>query len=1369
MSALLFLLLATTAFAAQTTNYELRGVPTPGEVKIDGKVGDWDLTGGILVCYDLEKLLDTHSVRAYMMYDANALYFAFQFKDASPMQNRVDPAIEPMSGWRADCAQFHFFTDRPVQMMAWFFSDKKQPVVQLQYADWADPKSDEGTIPDALAQGAEMAFQTDKDGKGYTQELRLPWKLIKRDGQAYRAGETFRVGLEFMWGDAGAFRWPQHRYADVINPDYMDREFFWKNKEAWGKAVLLAKGNLPKEQQALEATLALVEREHQRKYSTRGSVKFDYRIPADGYVSLVVEKPDGTRVRNLIGDFPRKAGRNADFWDGLNDDGKPASPGEYRVRGLWHPEFDVLYQFSIGNPGSPAWETADGTGGWLSDHAPSSAASDGETIFISGVYYEGGTGTGAFTREGKKVWGSRPPSMLREPATAVDDQYLYLACGRDGANAYEKGLKKQRPDVLLLMRLDKKTGTPVPFEGEQRPFVELGGVPAMTGLPYYNLGEVTEKNAWSADIPIARVKGLAVGGGKAYVSSYFEDEVLVCDVKTGKVLDRIKTPRPAGMTFNAKGELLVVNAQDKRVLKINTQTKEASSLVADHLEAPIGMTLDKAGNLYVSDWGRAMCVKVFSPEGKFQRTVGKEGGRPWVGKFDENGMLLPWGIAIDKDDQLWVNEFDESPRRLSVWKTSGGFVREFVSAHAYAGTDVWINPNEPERAIAKNAEFELDWKKGTYRPIGTIWRPMSKDAHLGPYYDCHTQQEFTIKGRKFLVTHLLRGPFVISERKGDRYQPLAAVGSVQILDGILLRNFFAQGFRFCRLAKIFQDHMFASPAINQYIQEQFPEAYDGTFGTSDYVININADMIIARFPELRKQRTWAASTALCWSDRNGDGLSQENEIKFFEAPGVKPIQLYSSWTAPVKPDLTLYPAATPESLLLWEMPVKGWTECGAPIYEPSSAKLIIAQAERSSSQTTWVDKKGNILDNAEPVMRMYSPDGSKVLWSYPNKWAGVGASHEAPQAEHGLFIGTMLVIGSADINGVGQIFCLNGNQGQAFLMTTDGLMIGALMRDARSAPDSPPAKPDRGDSFKNCTNQGEWFGGQFFHNPRDGKPYLVGFGSSASGNTIFEVTGLDEMKRLPTMTVKLTTAGIAASSTTAGKTDKAEQRLATIKRLPKPATLDGKNDEYPAPVTFAADDSHRASVLAAFDSENLYLFYQVKDNSPLKNQGKQGQFELFKSGDAVLFEIGTKRTANDTNPKAIEGDLRLLLARKPEGAVAVLYRYVAPGSKSWWETTSSIAVLRVDDARVINEAKIITIPKGDGYVIEASIPLSALDWQPKPNTEYRGDFGVIYSDADGLKNTFRLHWATRDTGLISDPPTEGKVQPDAWGILQVRE
>ena len=46
------------AMATETENLNIRILPPPGKVDIDGKIVDWDLSGGVFVCGDVENQRD---------------------------------------------------------------------------------------------------------------------------------------------------------------------------------------------------------------------------------------------------------------------------------------------------------------------------------------------------------------------------------------------------------------------------------------------------------------------------------------------------------------------------------------------------------------------------------------------------------------------------------------------------------------------------------------------------------------------------------------------------------------------------------------------------------------------------------------------------------------------------------------------------------------------------------------------------------------------------------------------------------------------------------------------------------------------------------------------------------------------------------------------------------------------------------------------------------------------------------------------------------------------------------------------------------------------------------------------------------------
>ena len=74
------------AIVAKPDHSRIHVVPAPGTVTIDGDLGDWDLSGSILMFMD-EASKETYSVRGAMMFDKDFLYIGARVKDPTPMVN----------------------------------------------------------------------------------------------------------------------------------------------------------------------------------------------------------------------------------------------------------------------------------------------------------------------------------------------------------------------------------------------------------------------------------------------------------------------------------------------------------------------------------------------------------------------------------------------------------------------------------------------------------------------------------------------------------------------------------------------------------------------------------------------------------------------------------------------------------------------------------------------------------------------------------------------------------------------------------------------------------------------------------------------------------------------------------------------------------------------------------------------------------------------------------------------------------------------------------------------------------------------------------------------------------------------------------
>ena len=93
-------------------------------------------------------------------------------------------------------------------------------------------------------------------------------------------------------------------------------------------------------------------------------------------------------------------------------------------------------------------------------------------------------------------------------------------------------------------------------------------------------------------------------------------------------------------------------------------------------------------------------VKIFSPEGKPLRDIGRRGGRRLIGPWQADGMAFAAGIAVDAKGQLWVAEADSSPKRISVWNAANGApAKEFFGPTAYGALGGAINPLDPNLMV----------------------------------------------------------------------------------------------------------------------------------------------------------------------------------------------------------------------------------------------------------------------------------------------------------------------------------------------------------------------------------------------------------------------------------------------------------------------------------------------------------------------------------------------------------------------------------------------------------------------------------------------------------------------------------------------
>lgn len=701
-----------------------------------------------------------------------------------------------------------------------------------------------------------------------------------------------------------------------------------------------------------------------------------YTLPKEGRISLAIYNADGQMVRTLRSAEPQKAGEQKVTWDGLDQDGKPVPPGEYRWKLLLSQGMKAEYLLSLG--------TSTGIQPWVGQHGgPNSVAVEGDTFTVGG--------------------GTEVAPLIVRAKLDGDNQYAldYLEFTATRSLAIDRGITYVLMATGRLFSLDSATGRKLaPGDGPNGPELllpvsQLAPIPLMAGTKTVTIPvgtgryllRVTSGNesAPSAafksngdfqftDFPATEsgkfttrvfpkrfgafnpVKGTN-GELKQTFYSYPNDpklwsvaklelvtpaeamdarfgEVVVTfpalglvawlDPRSGEILDKLEVPDGLSgpIALVAPGEALVINGGN--LVKVFRDGGGEVRTIPG-VTAPRALAFDPlSSGVWIADGGDSQQVKFIDRDFNLKKTFGRKGGR-LPGAYVPEDFSEVAAIAADGSGGFLITEANSAPRRTARFDAHGKLLREWYGGqqfYTFAAPDpedadiLWMDTQ-----WGWLMQVKVDWDKRTWKVLATYrWGDNYPDDLFYRYKMAQPHRVIRLDldkdGQKEIYLYGNNGVLQKVDEKAGRLRAVSAVSMI--------------GWN-------------RAWGWDKAPLEKQPKQW------LDAIAQLGEDPA----KELKNYRAFA------WADANGDAEFQANEFRLAKKIGPE-----GKGGFLIQDDLSVLKMANwgngqPGHSNWTRYPLQGFTASGAPIWDWSKSEPF-SVGLNGNSQDILVDPLGDV-------------------------------------------------------------------------------------------------------------------------------------------------------------------------------------------------------------------------------------------------------------------------------------------------------------------------------------------------------------------------------------------------------------------------